>query len=198
MHNFHRLEHYVVGIIVGHQFVGTQPVSQTPEFLQIDDQLLFRLHNVPGDGNCAFWSILVAKGEISQEELDKLMRVWEKIKSGKGYYPNWSECSGNFLNEVPEIVGKIVNLREDCELNNLGTWTGNDNLQQISGVIQRPIILVQRIEGSLAYTLYDENNDGTILEMQNIKDHNNAIFIYYADYHFQAIIPYAFQRGNQG
>ncbi|MFQ6722952.1 MAG: OTU domain-containing protein [Opitutales bacterium] len=168
--------------------LGTQPVSQTPETLTIAGQQ-FRLHDVPKDGNCGFWSILVAKGEISQEELDKLMSVWEKIKRGKRYYPNWSECSENFLNEEPEIVEKMVNLRADCELNNLGIWMGNDNLQQISGVIQRPIILVQRIKRSLAYTLYDENNDGIILKVQNIKYHNNAIFIYYADNHFQAIVP---------
>ena len=46
---------------------------------------------------------------------------------------------------------------------------------------------------SLVYSLHNGTNNGTILEEQTIeqslKSNNDPIFIYYADNHFQALIP---------
>ena len=87
----------------------------------------------------------------------------------------------------------MIDLRTNSNIGILGSWLSNDNLPTIANIIQRPIVLVQRTNTGFGYTLYDRGNAGENLTEQTIEqvleNHNNAIFIYHEDYHYQAIIP---------
>ncbi len=47
----------------------------------------YTIIDVPGDGNCAFWAVLVANGDIPSDELSKLMAAYTILQQ-YGYSPN--------------------------------------------------------------------------------------------------------------
>lgn len=155
----------------------------------------YRLQNVPGDGNCAFWSILVAQGKISDEELGKLMEAYESLKTELGYSPNWSDCKDVLRKAAPEAVEKMIQLRNSCGLGDVGKWEKEEDLRGIASVIENPIVLVQVRDGTVTYTLYATENAGTNLTGPDVEQifevYKDALFIYHNDSHFQAIVPLA-------
>lgn len=170
-------------------------IGSKPQYPIISVGQNYQIFDVPSDGNCGVWAILVATGGITLEDLDKLMVAYKdfKVKKGLNYNPSWNDCCEVLNDAVPSAVQKMINLRTNSNIGILGNWLGNDDLPTIANIIQRPIVLVQRINRESVYTLYDSNNAGENLMGQTIeqilKNHNNAIFIYYENYHYQAMIP---------
>jgi len=144
----------------------------------------YDLVNVAGDGNCLVSSILLAKGEID----------W------KFYYDDEERMS--FLTE--DQKQKVEQLRQSAasfltgslgtQMAAMGTWLGGEHMNALAQAIERPIVLIQPTDDPeiVSMLLYDGKNENP-LSPQNIGDLNwgdpDSIFIYYADNHFQAIIP---------
>lgn len=150
----------------------------------------YRIQDVPGDGNCGVWAVLVSNGEITQVQLKDLMDAYNSLKKSKNYSPAWSDCREELMKASQDSVGRMVNLRKAFDTS--GQWVSGEDLPKIAGAINKPIILVQMKDGILTYTLYSNENGVEILTGtidQIFRNHPNAIFIYYnGTNHFQAIV----------
>ena len=71
-----------------------------------------------------------------------------------------------------------------------GDWVGEEHVPQISEALGKPIVVVYTIDGLPIYTLYSSTEiidlKGSIGQIK--LEHSNAIFIYYAHNHYQAIV----------
>lgn len=124
--------------------VAGTPPSPTEVQETISEELAaagYRIQDVPGNGNCAFWAVLVANGDISSEELGKLMEAYEPLKKD-GYSPNWEDCEEILKSASRDAVEEMIKLRTDCGMLNLGSWESEEDLQGVASGIHRPIILM--------------------------------------------------------
>lgn len=149
----------------------------------------YNIFNVPGDGNCAFWAVLVASGTLLPS----------------------TDYSG-VLDTVVELRKAVANLAEkanvDPDFVNLlrtsGQWNasihggvGLEALHYIARHLGRWIILIENEGGVFSYWNSRENNlvlhaieAGNIEKfLKDVKSNDKkAIFIYHEGNHFQAIV----------
>lgn len=155
--------------------------------------------DVPGDGNCGIWAVLVASGMITPIELANLMTTYGPLQQQYGYSPNWRNpvCQKVLLETSPTAVQKMIDWRAKNKVGEPGDWIGEEHLPQLSEALGKPIVVVYTIDGLPIYTLYSSTERrGKVLEGQTIgqitREHPDAIFIYFdpEHQHFQAIVPH--------
>ena len=178
--------------------IGTPPHStERPETIPVEfkEKLAgYQIQNVPEDGNCGVWAVLVAAGEITLGELGELMDAYESLKK-EGYSPNWKDC-GEILEKASEkATTTMINFRKNYNLGEAGDWIREEHLPQLSEVLEKPIVVVYAIDGLPVYTLYSSTErHGKVLEEKTIEEimtkYSGAIFIYFDGVnHFQAVVP---------
>lgn len=154
----------------------------------------YRIQDVPGDGNCGIWAVLVAAGEITPEELQALMKAYNEAQTQYCIGVNWRDCKEILKEKAKEAVEKMESFRKTHNLGNPGDWIDNINdLPKISEALGRPIVLITIFEGHTTYSLYNRT-ELALLYGQTIKgireNNSDAIFIYFDGVnHYQAIVP---------
>ena len=143
--------------------------------------------NVAGDGNCLIAAILLAKGEIDREfyyDDEERMSFLTKDQEQK-------------VNQLRQRAASFLTGSLQKQMETMGTWLGGEHMNALAQAIENPIVLIQPTENpeKVSMILYD-GKDEKILEIQNknsIIDLDwwdpDPIFIYYADNHFQALVP---------
>lgn len=142
----------------------------------------YRLQDVPNDGNCAIWAVLVSAGKaknpvtinkikidnplnkeeqivlknvkvsISQEEINNLMNVYNNLKA-EGKQ-NWKNCKQTLWGKTQNPVKKMLALRKDCKLGNPGAPVALKKFKSIAKVIKQPILVMEVGKKETTYTLY--------------------------------------------
>lgn len=146
----------------------------------------YQILDVPGDGNCGIWAVLVAAGEITQEELQALMKAYNEVQTQYGIGVNWINCKEILEEKAKEAVEKMEEYREEAKR---GVWvdSGKD-LPNISKKLGKSIVFISPtqieyyIDGECTI-LYDSIG-------QIMKGYPEAVFIYFdpEHRHYQAIV----------
>ncbi len=145
----------------------------------------YDLVNVAGDGNCLIAAILLANGEIDREfYYDDEERMSFLTEDQKQKVEQLRQSAASFL------TGSL-----GSQMAAMGTWLGREHMNTLAQAIKKPIVLIQPTKNlkEVSMILYDGKNEKPLKPQtkEDIRDLNwvDPIFIYYADNHFQAIVP---------
>ena len=162
-----------------------------------------RLQDVPGDGNCAFTSVKVARG--NEAFTGKNQPVQELSQQQKEQILTLRKDTADLMSENqndPTTIEFINNLRK------LGVWNrgieggvGIEVLSFVAQAIRQPIlVLTQEQDGNYRYWIsgtMENPNDSNLtfheIEVneigQTLNKYPNAIKLFHNGNHFQAIVP---------
>ena len=171
--------------ILSEVFPQLKPFIMSPRKISFDS---FDVLDVPSDGNCAFWAVLMASGKISSSDAPRASDAMKGLRS---------EVAD--LAATANVDPDFVNL-----LRTPGRWNagihggvGLEALHYVARYLGRQIILIENEGGVFSYWNSRENNlvlhaikrenIGNFIKDEKTKD-EDIIFIYHEGNHFQAIV----------
>lgn len=144
--------------------------------------------DVPSDGNCAFWAVLIASGSVTSSDAPGASAAMEDLR-------NKSADLAVAANVDPDFVNL---LRTSGQWNaGIHGGVGLEALHYIARYLGRRIILIENEGNVFSYWNSRENNLVLhAIEAENIgkfledvkRNDKKAIFIYHEGSHFQAIV----------
>lgn len=164
----------------------------------------YQIQDVPGDGNCAFTSVEVARG--NEAFTGKNQPVQELSQQQKEQILTLRKDTADLMSENQNdatTIEFINNLRD------LGFWNngieggvGIEILSFIAQIIGKPIfVLIQEPDGHYRYWIsgtMENLNDGNLIFhnidvneiRQTLNTYPNAIKLFHNGNHFQALVPH--------
>lgn len=171
--------------ILSEVFPKTEPFIMLPRETSFDS---FDVLDVPSDGNCAFWAVLIASGSVTSSDAPGASAAMEDLRS-----------KAADLAATANVDPDFVDL-----LRTPGRWNagihggvGLEALHYSARHLERRIILIENEGGVFSYWDSGENNLVLhAIEAENIgkflkdvkRNDKKAIFIYHEGNHFQAIV----------
>ena len=167
--------------ILSEVFPQLKPFIMSPRKISFDS---FDVLDVPSDGNCAFWAVLMASGKLSSFDAPRASDLRSEVAD---------------LAATANVDPDFVNL-----LRTPGRWNagihggvGLEALHYVARYLGRQIILIENEGGVFSYWNSRENNlvlhaikrenIGNFLKDEKTKE-EDIIFIYHEGNHFQAIV----------
>lgn len=146
----------------------------------------YDLVNVAGDGNCLISAILLAKKEIGRE-------FYYDNKEGMSFL---TEDQEQKVEQLRQIAALFLTGSLQTQMATMGTWLGGEHINALAQAIEKPIVLIQPTENpeEVSMVLYDGENEKLLNPQKkefnwDLNLEEGTLFIYYANNHFQALVP---------
>ena len=177
------------------------PSSPTEVQETISEELVaagYRIQDVPGDGNCAFWAVLVANGVVRAEDTFFAKEgdtTWGKME-------NLRKKTAVKMEATHAVDASIITMVKQTGSWNMGSMGGIDFgvLGFIARAIEVPImVLLQGPSGQYCYWISgttenpgDDNLAFHDIEGKNLEkllnDHSKTVKLFHSNIHYQAIV----------
>ena len=177
------------------------PSSPTEVQETISEELVaagYRIQDVPGDGNCAFWAVLVANGVVRAEDTFFAKEgdtTWGKME-------NLRKKTAVKMEATHAVDASIITMVKQTGSWNMGSMGGIDFgvLGFIARAIEVPImVLLQGPSGQYHYWISgttenpgDDNLAFHYIEGKNLEkflnDHSKTVKLFHSNIHYQAIV----------
>lgn len=175
--------------------------TREEEISKLENELAaagYRIQDVPGDGNCAFTSVEVARGnEMFTGENQPVQQLSQQQQQ------QIQALRNDTANLMLENQNEVITNEFIADLRQLGFWNGGieggvglEVLSFVAQVINQPIfVLMQGPNGNYQYWI--SSNDGDLgfheIEVneirQTLNEYRNAIKLFHNGIHFQALVP---------